>query len=302
MLGHAASRSFVQVAYSSGPLAGIEGEYNSEVPPIRRSLLLLGIAVVLGSAWFAPLDSSASRYAEAGLKRALVSFATARTLNAVISVVQGTQVSVQPGGVGVTFTPGQALDPINDLVEQFSLLMLGASVSFGVQLALIKFGAYWAVSLMLTAVALAWAWSAWRRPPAQEWLTRFLLALLLVRFAMPLIALGSEAAFELFLAEDYAAGQARIEFSAGEIANLAAASTEPAVDESVTDKMKRWWSQNTDVKKRFEELKEIAGRTIEHIIKLIVVFVLQTLVLPLLLLWMLLRLVGALAALSRRER
>ena len=139
-----------------------------------------------------------------------------------ISVVQGTQVSVQPGGVGVTFTPGQALDPINDLVEQFSLLMLGASVSFGVQLALIKFGAYWAVSLMLTAV-----------------------------------------------------------------------------DESVTDKMKRWWSQNTDVKKRFEELKEIAGRTIEHIIKLIVVFVLQTLVLPL---WMLLRLVGALAALSRRKR
>ena len=59
--------------------------------PIRRSLLLLGLAVVLGSAWLAPLDSSASHYAEAGLKRALVSFATARTLNAVISVVQGTQ-------------------------------------------------------------------------------------------------------------------------------------------------------------------------------------------------------------------
>jgi hypothetical protein len=239
---------------------------------------------------------------EAGLKRALVSFATARTLNAVISVVQGTQVSVQPGGVGVTFTPGQALDPINDLVEQFALLMLAASVSFGVQLALIKVGAFWGVSLLLTVVALAWAWSAWRRPPANEWLTRFLLALLLVRFAVPVVALGSEAAFELFLAQDYAAGQARIEFSADEISNLSAASTEPSADEGVTDRMKRWWSQNTDVKKRFEELKEIAGRTIEHIIKLIVVFVLQTLVLPLLLLWMLLRLAGALSGLSRRER
>ncbi len=270
--------------------------------PIRRLLLLLGLAVVLGSAWLAPLDSSASRYVEAGLKRALVSFATARTLNAVISVVQGTQVAVQPGGVGMTFTPGQVLDPINDLVEQFSLLMLAASVSFGVQLALIKFGAFWAVSLMLSVVALAWGWSAWRRPPAQEWLTRFLLALLLVRFAMPLIALGSEAAFQLFLEEDYAAGQARIELSAGQIASLAALSTEPSADESVTDRMKRWWSQSTDVKKRFEELKEVAGRTIEHIIKLIVVFVLQTLVLPLLLLWMLLRLGGVLAALSRRER
>jgi hypothetical protein len=271
------------------------------VLPVRRSLLLLGLVVVLSSAWLAPLDSSASRYVEAGLKRALVSFATARTLNAVISVVLGTQVAVQPGGVGVIFTPGQVLDPINDLVEQFSLLMLAASVSFGVQLALIKFGAFWAVSLTLTVAALAWAWTTWRRPPAKEWLTRFLVALLLVRFAIPLIALGSEAAFHLFLEEDYAAGQASIELSAGQIAGLSAASTEPPADESATDRMKRWWSQNTDVKRRFDELKELAGRTIEHIIKLIVVFVLQTLVLPLLLLWILLRLGGVLAASSGRD-
>ena len=281
---------------------GRSGEYNPQVLSIRRSLLLLGLAVVLGSAWLAPLDSSASRYVEAGLKRALVSFAAARTLNAVISVVQGTQVDVQPGGVGMTFTPGQVLDPINDLVEQFSLLMLAASVAFGVQLALIRFGAFWAVSLMLSVVALAWAWSTWRRPPAHEWLTRFLLALLLVRFAMPLIALGSEAAFQLFLEQDYAVGQARIELSADRVASLSALSTEPSPGENVTDMLKRWWSQGTDVKKRFEELKDVAGRTIEHIVKLIVVFVLQTLVLPLLLLWMLLRLGGVLAALTRRDR
>ena len=273
-----------------------------KLQPARRSLLILGLAVVLGCAWLAPLDSSASRYAEAGLKRALVSFATARTLNAVISVVQGTQVAVQPGGVGMTFTPGQALDPINDLVEQFSLLMLAASVSFGVQLALIKFGAFWGVSLALSLVALAWAWSGWRRPPARQWLTRILVALLLLRFAMPLIALGSEAAFHLFLAEDYAAGQASIEMSTGQVARLSALSTEPPADEGVADKMKRWWSQGTDVRKRFEELKEAAGRTIEHIIKLIVVFVLQTLVLPLLLLWLLLKLGGFVAGFPRKDR
>ena len=272
------------------------------MPPIRRSLLILGLAVVLGCAWLAPLDSSASRYAEAGLKRALVSFATARTLNAVISVVQGTQVAVQPGGVGVTFTPGQALDPVNDLVEQFSLLMLAASVSFGVQIALIKFGAYWGVSLALTLVALAWAWSLWRRRSANPWLTRFLVALLLLRFAMPLVALGSEAGFHLFLEDDYVAGQASIELSTGQVSRLSALSTEPPADESVGDRMKRWWTQGTDVRKKFEELKEVAGRTIEHIIKLIVVFVLQTLVLPLLLLWLLLKLGSFLAGLPRKDR
>ena len=79
-------------------------------------------------------------------------------------------------------------------------------------------------------------------------------------------------------------------------------SAEASAGESMTERMKRWWSQGTDFKKRFEELKEVAGRTIEHIVKLIVVFVLQTLVLPVLLLWMLLRLGRILPALSGRGR
>ncbi|MCB1944024.1 MAG: hypothetical protein KDI53_18575, partial [Candidatus Accumulibacter sp.] len=85
------------------------------------------------------------------MKRALVSFATARALNAVISVAQGTEVSMQPAGMGVVLTPGQLLDPVNDLVEQFSHLMLAASVAFGVQKVLISIGAYWVISLLLTA-------------------------------------------------------------------------------------------------------------------------------------------------------
>jgi hypothetical protein len=252
-------------------------------------LLILGLAVTLGCAWLAPLDSGATRYVEAGLQRALVSFATARTLSAVIAVVQGTELELQPGGVGVTLTPGRVLEPINDLAQQFSLLMLAASVSFGIQLALIKFGAFWAVSLLLTIVALAWAWMVWRRRPVHEWMTRFLLALLLVRFAMPVVALGSEAAFQLFLQDDYAASQAGLEKTTGRLDGISENTTTPQ-DEGVSDRIKRWWSNGTDIKQRYADLKEAAGLAIEHIIKLIVVFLLQTLVLPLLLLWLLIKL------------
>lgn len=268
---------------------------------IRRISLILGLAVALGCAWLAPLDASATRYVEAGLQRALVSFASARTLAAVIGVVQGTQVAVEPGGVGVILAPGRILEPINDLAEQFSLLMLAASVSFGIQLALIKFGAFWGISLLLTMVALAWVWTSWHRNSAHEWTTRLLLALLLVRFAMPLIALGSEAAFQLFLQNDYTAGQAGIEQSSGQLAGISERAADAPGDESVSDKMKRWWSSGIDIKKRFAELKETAGHAIEHIIKLIVVFLLQTLVLPLLLLWLLIRLASLLAGLSRTK-
>jgi hypothetical protein len=268
----------------------------------RRWLLLLGVALLLGCAWLAPLDSSASQHVEAGLKRALASFATARALNAVISVAQGTEVVLQPAGVGVTFTPGQVLDSINDLVEQFSLLMLAASVALGIELALIKLGAFWPVSLLLSAAAIAWLGWTWRRPAVPFWLTRAFIALLLVRFAMPLVALGSEAAFQLLLADEYAAHQATIESSAGEFARLSSPVPEAKADESWLDRLKGLGSLREEVARRVEELKELAGRTVEHIVKLIVVFLLQTLVLPLLMLWLLLKAGRALADFTPRGR
>ncbi len=98
-------------------------------------------------------------------------------------------------------------------------------------------------------------------------------------------------------------GLATIELSASQIGKLSA-TPEPAVDEGVTGKVKRWWSQNTDIKQGFEELKEVAGRATEYMIKLMVVFVVPTIVLSLslLLLWALLKLSGMLAVLPGRKR
>jgi hypothetical protein len=255
----------------------------------KRSLLSVLLLLLVACAWLRPLDDAAAAHTDAGLKRALASFAAARALNAVISVAQGTEVAVQPAGVGVTFTPGQVLDPINDLVEQFSTLMLAASVSFGVQRALIGVGAWWGAALLLSVVALGWIGLHWagRAPPAA--LTWLLCTLVLLRFAVPLVALGSDAGFRLFLAEDYAAGQARIERSADEFTRLAAPTDPARPDEGVAERLRRWWAQNADVAARFDEMKQVAARTVEQVIKLIVVFLLQTLVLPLLLLWALWR-------------
>ena len=85
---------------------------NNEKPEISSarhwvlSILLL-LAVILSSV------SSVDRVAEADHKalfqRALITFALARTLNGVISAVQGTELALQPAGVGVTLTPGQIL-------------------------------------------------------------------------------------------------------------------------------------------------------------------------------------------------
>src|SRR5258706_3749567 len=174
---------------------------------LRRAALAAAAALILGLAWFGPLDRLSQEYVESGFKRALITFALARTANALISVAQETTVAIQPFGLGVMVSPAQVLDPLNDLVEQFSTLMLIACVSFAVQRILIEIGGFVWVSVFLTAALLAWGWGTWRGGPSPTWITRVLLVLLLVRFALPLAALGSVRGFRVTLAAEYAPGQ-----------------------------------------------------------------------------------------------
>jgi hypothetical protein len=259
---------------------------------LRRSFLALAVTAMVACSWLAPLDAVANRQVDAGLKRALISFATARALNAIISVAQGTEVAIEPGGVGVVLTPGQMLEPINDLVEKFSSLMLVASVSFGVQKALIAIGAFWPVSLLLSMTALAWIFFYLRQQRSPSWLAKILVILLMTRFAVPVVTLGSDILFQQFMAADYQSSQHIIDTASGQLSKLhspTAASTAPvpsaSEDKGLLEKFKGWWSQNSEVKLSFEQIQQAAERAIEQIIKLIVIFLLQTLVIPLLLLW-----------------
>ena len=238
---------------------------------------------------FAPqrvdLGAPAQRHVDAGLGRALLSYATARALNAVVSVAQGTEVAVQPAGVGVILTPGQALEPINDLIEQFANLMLTASVAFGVQKVLLAIGAHWLVSALLTLAALGWAAVHLRRRAPPDWLSRLLLIFLMIRFALPVVVIGSDLLFEKFMADDYQTSQRAIETASLRLDQLdpPQANAEPAW----LDRLKSWAVQPADLKTRYAQLKQAAEQATERVIKLMVVFLLQTLVFPVVLLWLL---------------
>lgn len=255
----------------------------------HRVLVFVALAVVLAAAWLKPLDPIALQQVDAGLKRALVSFATARALNSILSVAQGTQVAVEPGGVGAVFAVGQALRPINDLIAQFAELMLAASIAFGAMKVMISIGGYWMVSAFVTAFAVAWACFRWRGRGVPAWISRFLLVLLLVRFGIALVTVGSDALFQRFMDGDYAASQSAIAGGAAQLSALAPAETQPPPATGLGDRIAGWWSKNVDVGGRLEKLKQAAGLMTEHLVRLIVVFLMQTLVLPLLLFWILYR-------------
>lgn len=254
---------------------------------VQRIALAAVVAIMVACSWLAPLDAAADRQVDAGLKRALLTFASARALNAVISVVQGTEVAIEPAGVGVVLTPGQVLDPVNDLVEQFSNLMLLASISFGVQKVLISIGAHWVVSLLMSIAALGWAFFLVREEHAPAWLSRLLVILLMTRFAVPVVTIGADGLFQAFMVADYQSSQQLIDSASGNLAKSDPPVAAANESQGMLEKFKGWLPQSGDVKARFERLKQVAEQAIEHIIKLMVIFLLQTLLIPLLLLWVL---------------
>lgn len=267
---------------------------------LQRKLILSLICLLLAvTAYTGLVDSVGRDYTDKGFKRALVTFAVARSLNGVISVAQGTEVALQPAGIGINFAPGQILDPINDLIERFSWVMLASSTSLGLQKLLMTIFSSPVFNLLIAISLGVWLLSLWWQrlasSPLQPFIYRVVLFLLVVRFAIPLISVGSELLFNTFLADQYQSSTSSIENTASEIGQInqsRSESTPDSADDSLMGWAKRFYNSavaSIDVDGYLERYKAAAADASEHAINLIVIFLLQTVLVPLLFLWALIR-------------
>jgi hypothetical protein len=262
----------------------------------RRLLRLAPLALVALLAlasWFQPLDSAAQEHLKRGTAAAFAAFAAARAIDAAISLLRSAEVGVQVG-VGVSAHPGALLEPLEDLVEHFADFMLAATVAFGIQQVLVAIGAHWGVALALTVVALAWiAVSVGLRDAAPRWLGRLLALLLLLRFAVPVATVGTELLSRTFLESGQQASQQALDQLRGQ-AEPAAGTGGAARDAGAWATVRDWLAKGVDLGAQVDRLAALAGRMTEQVTTLIVVFLLQTLVFPVALAWMLVRAARAL--------
>ena len=271
-----------------------------EPPGPARWLLVILVALTVLLSTLTPVDRLAEAEYKALFQRALITFALARTLNGVISVVQGTELALQPAGVGVTLTPGEILDPINDLVERFSWIMLGATLSLGVQQVLLDVGKWWGVKLILGLLGAFWLWQRLRqtsggRSGTEQLLLRLFILVAFVRFAVPVAMIANEGLYRLFLESRYIESTQLIETAGAEIQEMGSSETDAAIEqaeEGVLDSLGRMF-ENTgkilNVKEKMAYISERASDLIEHLIQLSVVFILQTAILPIAFLWIFLQ-------------
>lgn len=242
------------------------------------------------------LDQRAETYYGEQFKRALVTFALARALNGAVSVVQGTEIALQPAGVGVTLTPGEIVDPINDLIERFSWVMLAATTSLGMQRLMLEISAWWGLRVLVVAMLALVLLRLWQRRETVSWgllVRRLALLALFLRFAVPAVFIANTLVYEAFLEDDVVQAQRQIEQTTKEVEAMEEG--EDGADTSMVESMRRMLDRTAaavDVRERVQAMRERLASATEDLINLLAIFVMQTIVFPLLFLWVLMKLVS----------
>jgi len=265
--------------------------------PVKYGLMALAIAVMIAVSLMKPIDNSSQSQLDSALTRAMIGFGLARTLNGVISVAQGTEFAVQPAGVGVNFSPGEILDPINDLVERFSWVMLLATSSLGVQKILLEVSSWAGISVLLGGAGLFFLLTRMRNSSLARMADiagKLLLVMILVRFLIPVGSLANDWVYKQFLQPQYEQSSEQLEIASTRIREISARQTQAEKnDGSLKERAKSLYNSMTakfDFDGMLNDYKDSAENVSEHAISLIVVFTLQTVVFPLLFLYLIYRL------------
>ncbi len=241
---------------------------------------------------------------ENALVRSLTTFAIARGLNGLVSVLQGTEVNVSPAGVGVTFAPGQLLDPVNDMVERFSWVMLMSSVSIGIQEIMLHLGKTMLFKVLFSAVTILFLLQLWSSRPLLPWrlesTLKVVIVLAVLRFSVPILVMTNETMYAYVLAPKYEQAFVEVSKASAEVKVLIEEAqvkqTQIEEDGSFMDSFnisKKYENYKRELKRSVDIFIEKFNGAMDSIIRLITVFVINSIIIPLLGLWLLFYGLGA---------
>jgi len=169
-----------------------------------NKLLIIGLSLlVLALSFGGTLDKEGRRIVDDSFNQALVVFGTAKALNAVISVVQGTEV----GPPGVTIAIGEVLDPVNDLIERFSWIMLASITSLGIQTIFMNIVTDSVFNYLLLFLVVAYnLWLFFRFTRDEKPRTLFFkitVIMVFLRFSVPLMSIANDLVYTHFVQSQY---------------------------------------------------------------------------------------------------
>lgn len=238
---------------------------------LRIALALLGIFLILS--WIFkldPLSESAREYCNRGVRSTLTSYIIVRGINAGVSVLKESELSLSPAGVGLSLAFGQVLDPVDDATERLSFLLMVSFLSFGIQKIAIEILSD-PLLLLGGILSLITALSHYLSPRVYRFSLFLLLTVLTVRFLLPLTYLLSDLIYQLYVEDN-------VRSLNENLAKFKALFTDLNVS-------------NVEVlKEKLKTLSSLTDRAVKDILELSLYYFFQTIILPIFNLWTTLKL------------
>ena len=240
-----------------------------------RSIAAIFIVLMVTLSSTRVLDDYVDDYTTDSLKNAALTYATARGINALVSMMQSSEIEAGVGIVSGSMTIGELLDPLNDMIERFSTVMTWVLASLAAQKVLLLLAShglflYLVAVLGISALLLLF----YGQPRSQNLAFRTFLVVVFIRFALGLaVALNSGVDY-LFLDEQLQSNDAEIENFQSNIIGI-----EPDDDldtDSVRDSAISFWQGLS-----LDELERKISDGIENFINLVAIYLLKTIVFPL---------------------
>jgi hypothetical protein len=267
----------------------------------KQNLKFSGIGIIVAIILFGTsgtklpvLDSSADSYFDAAITKAGVAYATCRAINASVSIVKESNLQLEPAGVGVSLAVGQALDPIDDMTERLSDVLVTAITSLGIQklvyaISVTVVPRILACCLLLLSVVILIENNRMTR--LQMLLARGMLFLVIARFCLPVSSVANTLIEKSYFSDQIAQANSELALGFAELDTLKDFSL-PEID-GVLGTIE---NSSAFLKKKSTEFKDAlifsisnTGKIIDNLLQLMFlyvgIFLLQVILLPLLVFW-----------------
>ena len=240
-----------------------------------KALISILIVLLVAISSTRVLDDYVDDYTTESITNAAITYATARGINALVSMVQSSEVEAGIGVVSGSITVGELLDPLNDMIERFSTVMTWVLASLAAQKVLLLLASH---ELFLYLVAVLGVSTLlllfYGQPRAQTLFFKTFLGVVFIRFALGLAVTLNSGVDYLFIDQQRQVNDSEIKNFQSDIMSIEA---EQEFDtDSIKDSTIAFWKGLS-----LDELNRKISRGIENFINLVAIYLLKSILFPL---------------------
>ena len=266
--------------------------------------IVLSVVLFFSSAVQVPiLDSTADTYFRDSISKAGASYGVCRVINATVSIIKESSVELEPAGVGLSLAVGQAVDPINDMVERLSDVLVMSITSLGVQKLTYEICLTLApqvLAFFLIIFSILTLFQNGRIFKLQRLILSILVIVSIARFCLPVSSMANQFLQDHFFEQKIVEANSELARGIADLDKLkdVALPKYDGVIGTIENSASYLKQKSIDFKNAIAVTIENRDIIVENLLELtflyVGIFIVQVLVLPLLIFWFLIKIVNSL--------